>query len=108
MCRCSRVWGITPSSAAITSTTRSIPPTPATMVLTNRSWPGTSTIPARVPSGRLRNANPSSMEMPRSFSSFRRSVSVPVRALTSVVLPWSMWPAVPTMRWRMRLGAGTK
>ncbi len=23
------------------------------MVLTNRSWPGTSTIPARVPSGRL-------------------------------------------------------
>src|SRR5574343_1680629 len=33
--------------------------------------------------------------MPRAFSSFRRSQSTPVSALTSVVLPWSMWPAVP-------------
>src|SRR5947209_1702176 len=33
--------------------------------------------------------------MPRSFSSFRRSVSWPVSALTRLVLPWSMWPAVP-------------
>ena len=35
--------------------------------------------------------------MPRAFSSFSRSGSVPVRASTSVLLPWSMWPAVPTM-----------
>src|ERR1700693_945458 len=35
------------------------------------------------------------MEMPRRFSSARRSVSIPVRALTSDVLPWSIWPAVP-------------
>src|SRR6202034_2508469 len=35
------------------------------------------------------------MVMPRDFSSGRRSVSVPVRAWTSAVLPWSMWPAVP-------------
>src|SRR3712207_5298134 len=35
--------------------------------------------------------------MPRRFSSFSRSVSMPVRALTSAVLPWSMWPAVPAM-----------
>ena len=27
----------------------------------------------------------------------RRSVSLPVRARTSHVLPWSMWPAVPTV-----------
>ena len=33
--------------------------------------------------------------MPRSFSSFRRSVSQPVSDLTRAVLPWSMWPAVP-------------
>jgi hypothetical protein len=29
------------------------------------------------------------------FSSLRRSVSTPVSARTSVVLPWSIWPAVP-------------
>src|SRR3990172_6420388 len=46
------------------------------------------------------------MEMPRSFSSFRRSVSMPVRALTSVVLPWAMCPAVPTMMCFMRRSLG--
>src|SRR5512146_285959 len=35
------------------------------------------------------------MVMPRAFSSFRRSASMPVSAFTSEVLPWSMWPAVP-------------
>src|SRR5690348_5170583 len=35
--------------------------------------------------------------MPRSFSSLRRSVSTPVSARTSVVLPWSICPAVPTI-----------
>src|SRR2546427_12216752 len=33
--------------------------------------------------------------MPRSFSSFRRSVSCPVSARMSDVFPWSMCPAVP-------------
>src|SRR5262249_47740854 len=37
-----------------------------------------------------------SIVMPRAFSSGNRSVSVPVSAFTSDVLPWSMWPAVPT------------
>src|SRR5213082_3312109 len=41
-----------------------------------------------------------SMVMPRAFSSGRRSQSMPVRALTSEVLPWSMWPAVPRIRSR--------
>ena len=45
MSRCSRVWGMTPSSAATTSITRSRPPAPATMLLMKRSWPGTSTMP---------------------------------------------------------------
>ena len=35
--------------------------------------------------------------MPRAFSSGSRSVSTPVSARTSAVLPWSMWPAVPTI-----------
>src|SRR5512133_2805187 len=51
-----------------------------------------------MPPGSSRLANPSSMVMPRAFSSFRRSVSMPVRALTSEVLPWSIWPAVPRIR----------
>ena len=100
--RCSRVWGITPSSAAITSMTRSMPPTPASMFLTKRSWPGTSTISMVAPPGSSRKAKPRSMVIPRAFSSGRRSVSVPVSALTSEVLPWSMCPAVPTTTCFMR------
>src|SRR5450631_4503610 len=38
-----------------------------------------------------------SMVMPRRFSSSRRSASMPVRAFTSEVFPWSICPAVPTM-----------
>ena len=41
--KCSRVCGITDSSAATTSSTASIPPAPASMLRTNRSCPGTST-----------------------------------------------------------------
>ena len=39
--------------------------------------------------------------MPRCFSSGRRSGSVPVSARTRALLPWSMWPAVPTINDRM-------
>src|ERR1700742_2488517 len=38
-----------------------------------------------------------SMEIPRAFSSGSRSVSTPVNARTSAVLPWSMCPAVPSV-----------
>ncbi len=95
MSMCSRVCGITPSSAATTRRTMSMPATPASIVRTKRSWPGTSTMPTDAPLGRSSRAKPSSIEMPRSFSSFSRSVSTPVSALTRAVLPWSMWPAVP-------------
>ena len=44
--RCSRVCGITPSSAATTSNTKSMPLAPASMLCTKRSWPGTSTKPS--------------------------------------------------------------
>ena len=88
--RCSRVWGMTPSSAAMTSMTESTPAAPATMFLTKRSWPGTSTMPRRSPPGMGTQAKPSSMVMPRRFSSSRRSQSMPVSARTRDVLPWSM------------------
>jgi len=64
-----------------------MPPTPASMFFTNRSCPGTSTISIVNPSGSSRNAKPRSIVMPRAFSSGRRSVSVPVSALTREVLP---------------------
>ena len=48
---CSRVCGITPSSAATTRRYRSIPVAPATIVRTKRSWPGTSTTDSRAPDG---------------------------------------------------------
>ena len=47
MSKCSRVCGLMDSSAATTNSTRSMPPTPASMFFTNRSWPGTSTKPRR-------------------------------------------------------------
>ena len=53
---------------------------PATMVRTKRSWPGTSTTLRRAPDGSSSSAKPSSIVMPRSFSSRRRSVSLPVSA----------------------------
>src|SRR5262245_14996100 len=65
------------------------------MVRTRPSWPGTSTRPRRRSPSRSSGAKPSSIVMPRAFSSGRRSVSTPVSARTSEVLPWSMWPAVP-------------
>src|SRR6476619_231157 len=37
------------------------------------------------------------MVIPRRFSSSSRSVSMPVSARTSAVLPWSMWPALPAI-----------
>ena len=84
--RCSRVCGITPSSAATTSSTRSMPVAPATIVRTSPSWPGTSTTERRRPPARSSGAKPSSMVMPRAFSSGRRSVSMPVSARTSARL----------------------
>ncbi len=79
----------------------SMPPTPASMLRTKRSCPGTSTNPKRSGSladggsagdgnsghGSSRCAKPISIVMPRRFSSSKRSASMPVNALTSAVLP---------------------
>ncbi len=64
-----------------------MPVVPATIVRTNRSCPGTSTTLSERPDGRSMRAKPSSMEIPRSRSSGRRSVSTPVSARISDVLP---------------------
>ena len=87
---CSLVCGIIPSSAAITNRTRSIPTTPATMLLINLSCPGTSIIPARSPLGRSKYVKPRSIVIPLLCSSSQRSVFLPVNALINVVFPWSM------------------
>ncbi len=85
--KCSNVWGIMPSSAAITSNTKSIPPIPANIFLINLSWPGTSIIPILIPLGFGMLVKPKSMVIPRFFSSFKRSVSLPVKALIKLVFP---------------------
>ena len=88
MARCSRVWGITPSSAAMTIHTASISCPPASMFSTKSRCPGTSTMPTSPP-GSVNHPNPRSMVISRTCSSFRRSGWIPVSAAISVDLPWS-------------------
>ena len=85
--RCSSVCGMMPSSAAMHRSATSMPVDPAIIWRTKRSWPGTSTTPMALPSGSSSRAKPSSMVMPRCFSSLNLSGSVPVSAWTKVDLP---------------------
>ena len=78
--RCSRVWGITPSSAETTIKTASIPPIPASMFSIKSRCPGTSTIPTSSPPGSFNQAKPRSMVICLFCSSLRRSGLIPVRA----------------------------
>src|SRR6266498_4796535 len=103
--RCSSDWGFHPSSAATTNSTSRTGPTPASMFLTNRSCPGTSTNPISWPDGSVVQANPRSIVRPRRFSSASLSGSIPVRRRISADLPWSTWPAVATT-WRGRCSRG--
>ena len=73
MARCSRVWGETPSSAAITSSTASMPPMPESILPMKSRWPGTSIMPICSPLGSVRSAKPRSMVISRAISSFSRS-----------------------------------
>ena len=98
--KCSSVCGMMPSSAAMHSRATSMPVEPAIIWRTKRSCPGTSTTPMALPSGSSSWAKPSSMVMPRCFSSLNLSGSVPVSAWTKLDFPWSMWPAVPSTRSR--------
>src|SRR5438270_749081 len=87
-----------PPATATTRIAASTVPTPASMFLRNRTWPGTSTKPSSWPDGSVVKAKPRSMVRPRVFSSGHRSGSVPVRARTSDDFPWSTCPAVATTR----------
>jgi len=51
MSRCSRVCGMGPSSAAMTSSAKSMPVAPASMLWISFSWPGTSMKPSVPPAG---------------------------------------------------------
>ena len=91
---CSRVCGMMPSSAAMTSSAASIPPTPASMFSIKSRCPGTSTMPTSSPmpcelsgSGNVSQPKPRSMVISRSCSSFNRSGCVPVSAAIRVDLP---------------------
>ncbi len=79
MSRCSCDCRLHPSSAATTNSTSRTGPTPASIVRTKRSCPGTSTNPTSRPEGSVHHAYPSSIVRPRRFSSSRRSGSMPVR-----------------------------
>ena len=96
MRRCSSDWGFHPSVAATTNRHASTAPTPASMFLRNRTWPGTSTKASWRPDGNVVQAKPRSMVRPRAFSSANRSGSIPVSPRTRVDFPWSTWPAVAT------------
>ena len=86
--RCSSLCGFHPSVAATTNRQASTPPTPASMLRRNRTWPGTSTKLTGSPSSTAW-AKPRSIVRPRRCSSAKRSGSVPVSASTSDDLPWS-------------------
>ena len=86
MSKCSRVCGITDSSAATTSITASMPPAPASMFFTNRSWPGTSTN-ASVRRRRSQVREPEIDGDAARLLFLSRSGSVPVSASTSALLP---------------------
>jgi len=87
MARCSRVWALTPSLAAMTRRTASMPPMPESMLPTKSRCPGTSIIPIVSPPGSVMDAKPRSMVISRSISSFKRSGLVPVKAEIRVDFP---------------------
>ena len=111
---CSRVCGMTPSSQATTSSARSMPVAPRSSCARSARARARRRPRASGPRAGRGSRSRASIEMPRACSSGRRSVSTPVSARTSAVLPWSMCPAVPSVSARrsrhagalMRLGLG--
>ena len=67
MSKCSRVCGLIDSLAATVNSSRSMPPTPASIFLMKRSCPGTSTNPSRNAGVSSRCAKPRSIVIPRRF-----------------------------------------
>ena len=88
----SRVCGITPSSAATTSTAMSVALAPRARIAVNASWPGVSRKVILRPSTVVWYAPMCCVIPPASVS----TTAVSRIASSSVVLPWSTWPMIVT------------
>ena len=89
----SSVWGMTPSSAATTTTAMSVTFAPRARIAVNASWPGVSRKTTRLP---LRSTSLAPMCWvipPRSPA----ATSVVRIASSRLVLPWSTWPMTVTI-----------
>ncbi len=88
----SRVWGMTPSSAATTSTTMSVISAPRARMAVKASWPGVSMNVISRPSTCTWYAPMCWVMPPCSWP----TTSVLRMASSSRVLPWSTWPITVT------------
>ena len=106
---CSRVWGITPSSAATTIRNRSIPVAPATIVRTKRSWPGTSTTLSTRPLGSVqrriaeRDRDPARLLLRQAVGVLDRSARARARSCRG-----RCGPAVPSVSGVASFGRGDR
>ncbi len=81
----SRVWGMTPSSAATTTTAMSVTLAPRARIAVNASWPGVSRKTIRRPS-RVTSLAPMCWVIPPRSAA---ATSVVRMASSRLVLPWS-------------------
>ena len=89
----SSVWGMTPSSAATTTTAMSVTRAPRARIAVNASWPGVSRKTTRLPSWTTSLAPMCWVMPPRSPA----ATSVVRMASSRLVLPWSTWPMTVTI-----------
>ena len=89
----SSVWGMTPSSAATTTTAMSVTFAPRARIAVNASWPGVSRKTTRLPSW-VTSLAPMCWVMPPRSPAATSVVRIASRRL---VLPWSTWPITVTM-----------
>ena len=89
----SRVWGITPSSAATTTIAISVTFAPRARIAVNASWPGVSRNTMRL-SPAITSEAPMCWVMPP-----RSPAATVVERIASrrLVLPWSTWPMTVTI-----------
>ena len=99
----SSVWGMTPSSAATTTTAMSVTLAPRARMAVNASWPGVSRKTTRLPSCVTSLAPMCWVMPPRSPA----ATSVVRMASRRLVLPWSTWPMTVTIGARGCRSAGS-
>jgi small GTP-binding protein len=90
----SRVWGMTPSSAATTTTAMSVTFAPRARIAVNASWPGVSRKTMRRPSFITTSLAPMCWVIPPRSPAATLVVRMASR---SEVLPWSTWPMTVTI-----------